>query len=118
VEVIDLTIDCGSALSEASIDPKEVRALREHGRKPSLILSSPKCNISTKRTYDDTFEDDEDQGDSQDTQRSFTSTLSARHSISRREAYYQMLDNANGGSWSSIALLSTDGGHSAQEKEL
>lgn len=77
-----------------------------------------------KRGYDEYFDpddapaSDEDQGESQQTEKSFVSTLSMRHSLQRREAYYEMLYNTGGESWSGFGLLSTDGGHSVLEKEL
>lgn len=76
-----------------------------------------------KRAYDEYFDPndappaEEDQGESQHTEKSFVSTLSMRHSIQRREAYYDMLHNS-GGNWSGFGLLSTDGGHGVVEKEL
>lgn len=76
----------------------------------------------TKRCYEDYAREEndiaEDQTDSQQTERSFVSTLSVRHSSTRREAYFQMLENARGEEWMGIGLLSTDGGHSIKEKEL
>ena len=62
-------------------------------------------------------EDDNDPGESQQTEKSFVSTLSMRHSLTRREAYYDMLDNARG-DWVGFGLLSTDGSHTVPEKEL
>lgn len=78
-----------------------------------------------KRRYDEfaaqdadaDAEDDNDPGESQQTEKSFVSTLSMRHSLTRREAYYEMLDNARG-DWVGLGLLSTDGSHTAPEKEL
>lgn len=74
-----------------------------------------------KRAYDDFADDIGEQGepeDSQETEKSFTSTLSMRHSLARREAYYQMLENANTGDWTSIGLLSTNDSHTVMDEEL
>ncbi|CAM1505777.1 Fc.00g114140.m01.CDS01 [Cosmosporella sp. VM-42] len=55
---------------------------------------------------------------SQQTEKSFTSTLSARHSLARREAYFQMLDNATADTWAPISLISTSSEHTTVEQEL
>ena len=76
-----------------------------------------------KRCYQEVVgqEEDDDQdglGESQQTDRSFVSTISMRHSLTRREAYYQMLENADGDGWTGISLISTGGNHTVPDKEL
>lgn len=77
-----------------------------------------------KRGYDEYFDPndapqaDEDLGESQQTEKSFVSTLSMRHSLQRREAYYEMLHGSGDCGWTGFGLLSTDGGHSAMERKL
>lgn len=56
--------------------------------------------------------------DSQRTEASVASAISMRHSLSRREAYCRMLDNAAGDGWRPITLLSTDGSHTIADEEL
>ncbi|KAJ6438859.1 amidase [Purpureocillium lavendulum] len=63
-------------------------------------------------------DDEYEAPDSQRTQASWTSAISASHSLARREAYETMLQNVDGNDWKSIALLSTDGHHTANDKEL
>ena len=75
---------------------------------------------SQKRTFGE-FTDEvpgEDGEENQDSQQSFTSTLSMRHSVTRREAFYQMLANASGDDWQPIGLLSTGDNHSVEDQEL
>lgn len=71
-----------------------------------------------KRCYEE-FADQEGDGpgESQQAKQSFVSTLSIHHSLSRREAYYAMLENASDG-WAGIGLLSTDGSHTVPDEEL
>lgn len=74
-----------------------------------------------KRAFDEYANDADDlaeQGDSQETEKSFTSSLSMKHSLARREAYYQMLQNANTDNWGSIGLLSTNDSHTVMDREL
>lgn len=80
--------------------------------------TSPKLRRD-KRTFDEVTEiqGQEEVEDSQVTDESFTSALSDRHSLTRREAYYNMLEGADGG-WAAIALISTNDGHTAAEREL
>ncbi|POR36254.1 Protein artemis [Tolypocladium paradoxum] len=56
--------------------------------------------------------------DSQRTEDSSASAISTRDSLSRREAYCRMLDNATDDGWRPITLLSTDGNHSVADEEL
>ncbi|KAL6854783.1 hypothetical protein ACO1O0_005908 [Amphichorda felina] len=84
------------------------------------ILTSPRNRV--KRRYQEFVgqEDDspDEQSESQQTERSFVSTLSVRHSSTRREAYLQMLENAGDDDWAGIGLISTDGNHTVPDKEL
>ena len=84
------------------------------------IQTSPPNGL--KRRYQEfvSQEDDapDEQGESQQTERSFVSTLSVRHSSTRREAYFQMLENAGDDDWAGIGLISTDGNHTVPDKEL
>lgn len=84
------------------------------------ILTSPRNRV--KRRYQEFVgqEDDspDEQGESQQTERSFVSTLSVRHSSTRREAYFQMLEKAGDDDWAGIGLISTDGNHTVPDKEL
>lgn len=59
-----------------------------------------------------------DVSDSQQTEESLTSTLSAWPSVTRRDAYYRMLGNAADDGCRPISLLSTDGHHSKPDEEL
>jgi hypothetical protein len=72
-----------------------------------------------KRAFDEVTktQGQEEVGESQVTEKSFNSALSDRHSLTRREAYYNMLEAADGG-WAAIALISTNDGHTATETEL
>lgn len=56
--------------------------------------------------------------ESQETNASFTSTLSVRHSAVRCDAYDRMLQNYHGFGWNSIELISVGCNHSVEEKEL
>ncbi|KAF4121425.1 DNA repair metallo-beta-lactamase [Geosmithia morbida] len=101
-----------------------------HSNIPPILVTG-RCGPGSKRTFDEyvgnstigvdvnggTRDDEEDQGDSQQTDASFASTLSMRHSEARHDAYYQMLHGKND-RWPEFGLLSTDGNHSAIEKEL
>lgn len=48
----------------------------------------------------------------------FTPTLSPRHSIAQREAYYKMLDYLDNDIWTPIGLISTGDNHTELDKEL
>ncbi|KAK0386752.1 hypothetical protein NLU13_6588 [Sarocladium strictum] len=48
----------------------------------------------------------------------FTTTLSPRHSIAQREAYYKMLDYLDNDIWTPIGLISTGDNHTEPDKEL
>lgn len=63
-------------------------------------------------------EEDEEAGDSQRSESSFTSKLSFRHSSTRQDAYFQMLANVAGGEWNPISLISTGDNHTFKEREL
>ncbi|KAL7931533.1 beta-lactamase-like protein [Trichoderma chlorosporum] len=58
------------------------------------------------------------ENESQETNVSFTSALSARHSSVRCDAYDQMLQNYHGIGWNSIELISVGCNHSVEETEL
>jgi DNA cross-link repair 1C protein len=76
---------------------------------------------SHKRGYNEFSQamDDEDAGDSQQTDHSIVSFLSSRHSASRWKAYYEALGGgADEADWQPSQLISTDGGHSVAEEEL
>jgi len=75
---------------------------------------------SHKRKREDEAADNhaDEASDSQRTQASWASAISASHSLARREAYERMLENADGGNWKSITLLSTDGHHTIEDQEL
>ncbi|KAL6699451.1 hypothetical protein J3F84DRAFT_392903 [Trichoderma pleuroticola] len=66
------------------------------------------------------IEDDSVTGEneSQETNASFTSTLSVQHSSVRCDAYDLMLQNYYGFGWNSIELISVGYNHSVEEKEL
>ena len=57
-------------------------------------------------------------GDSQQTNKSFSSTISIRDSTVRRDAYFQMLANMNDDDWAPIGLISTNGEHTKLDQEL
>ncbi|UNI18025.1 hypothetical protein JDV02_004324 [Purpureocillium takamizusanense] len=82
-------------------------------------ISQPQL-VSHKRKHEDEVEgnDVDETLDSQWTQASWASVISASHSLIRREAHEQMLENADGGNWRTIALLSTDGNHTLEDEEL
>lgn len=69
-------------------------------------------------TRDDKGAGEEQGGESQQTEASFTSTLSVRHSDVRHEAYHRILNGADHEDWPGISLLSTNDNHSTVEKEL
>ncbi|PKK49354.1 hypothetical protein CI102_6151 [Trichoderma harzianum] len=67
-----------------------------------------------------TSEDDDVAGEneSQESNASFTSVLSTRHSPVRCDAYDRMLQNYHGIGWNSIELISVGCNHSVEETEL
>lgn len=104
---------------------------------PGTISEDGSIPVVTKRSYDEYISSSEvpdedvqelshdreqlyeqDLGDSQQSNRSFTSTLSERHSLAQREAYYNMLDYMKGDVWTPLGLLSTDDNHTFWDKEL
>ncbi|CAH0047160.1 unnamed protein product [Clonostachys solani] len=62
-----------------------------------------------------TTDEPEDGPDSQQTDKSFVSTLSVGASSIRKEAYFRML---KGEEWDGDGLISTNGGHTMMEEEL
>ena len=63
-------------------------------------------------------DDDEDEDGSQGSATSWTSTLSARHSLTRREAYRRTLEGIINEDTTPVQLISTGSNHSVPEKEL
>jgi hypothetical protein len=92
--------------------------LTDDSQSTSVALRGAKRGYEEYFDPDDAPQADEDLGESQQTEKSFVSTLSMRHSLQRREAYYEMLHGSGDCGWSGFGLLSTDGGHSAMEREL
>lgn len=110
---------------EMSSPPPETTQLSEVIDLTNNSQSAPfAASQGTKREYDEYFDPDDapigedDQGESQQTEKSFVSSLSMRHSLQRREAYYEMLHNSGTDGWSGFGLISTDGGHGVREREL
>ncbi|KAM6480720.1 hypothetical protein HDV62DRAFT_381286 [Trichoderma sp. SZMC 28011] len=86
-------------------EPQELMTKRASAQKPLELLAS---------------EDDDGTGEneSQETNASFTSALSIRHSAVRCDAYDRMLQNYHGIGWNSIELISVGCNHSVEETEL
>jgi hypothetical protein len=79
-----------------------------------------------KRDFDDFMDDDDDavgdgsspQTNGRNDDREFTTSLSMRHSIAQREAYYNMLEYMDNDIWTPIGLISTGHNHTEPEREL
>lgn len=71
-----------------------------------------------KREHDEGRDVEEDAQGSQQTQSSWASAISARDSLVRRDAYHCMLGNGSDEGWGQIMLLSTDGHHTTEDREL
>lgn len=92
----------------------------------SLATSDEQPVQCFKRGYGDYISDDDamDDGndeyydDKQHNGREFTSSLSMRHSVTQREAYYNMLEYMNNDIWTPIGLISTGHNHTKPDKEL
>ncbi|KAL6811847.1 hypothetical protein V8C40DRAFT_283813 [Trichoderma camerunense] len=74
-------------------------------RKPLELLASENESVTGEN-------------ESQETNASFTSALSVRHSSVRCDAYDRMLQNYHGIGWNSIELISVGCNHSVEETEL
>ncbi|KAL2206934.1 hypothetical protein CC79DRAFT_1398789 [Sarocladium strictum] len=80
----------------------------------------------SKRDFDDFMDNDDDdagiepspQIDERNDDREFTTSLSMRHSIAQREAYYNMLEYMDNDIWTPIGLISTGHNHTEPEREL
>uniref|UniRef100_A0A0L0N3R6 Protein artemis n=1 Tax=Tolypocladium ophioglossoides (strain CBS 100239) TaxID=1163406 RepID=A0A0L0N3R6_TOLOC len=107
-------------------DPRDESSCRDTSEpcvEEAVIAAQDSIVLTRKRRYSEPGETGEDQGeagadDSQRTEGSLASAISMRHSLSRREAYCRMLDNAADAGWRPITLLSTDGNHSVADEEL
>ena len=76
---------------------------------------------SAKRLYEDFAAEEKVQGgnsESQQTEKSFTSAISMRHSRTRQETYRAVLEASEHGDLGDIGLISTGDNHTVMEREL
>ncbi|KAL7941391.1 beta-lactamase-like protein [Trichoderma barbatum] len=94
-----------------------VSVQREHHGPRDLVA----LDATAEKTSDPFVSDGDDatgEDDSQETNASFTSAPTIRHSSVRCDAYDWMLQNSNGIGWNSIELISAGCNHSVEETEL
>ncbi|KAF3070293.1 Protein artemis [Trichoderma lentiforme] len=86
-------------------EPRSLMTKEAPMRKPLELLASENESVTGEN-------------ESQETNASFTSALSVRHSSVRCDAYDRMLQNYHGIGWNSIELISVGCNHSVEETEL
>ena len=74
--------------------------------------------IINEKEKEEADEDEEEQNESQQTNRSFSSVISLRHSAIRQEAFHQMLNSLRDDDWHRVPLISVNDGHTLPEVEL
>ncbi|KAL7914284.1 hypothetical protein GGI35DRAFT_238792 [Trichoderma velutinum] len=109
---------CGGELRD-TITTTEHDGLIQKERHESRGLITD--GASTQKSFGPLASEDNDvtsENESRETDVSFTSALSIRHSSMRCDAYDRMLQNYHGFGWNSVELISVDCNHSVEETEL